>query len=165
MTGLAGLQVFNAAPAISEQISTGSLLQYQYHVDVPSCNVIISKKLRFEFDGVFANEGKNTVFHELVNLVIHTNADFGISTIINVASEGEDYKGKVVYSQPGKVIIAVDASFLNVILKGGGSFTIQNLGTPPYIAPLHFGAPRNIEAMRKAVRRGQSCQEDAATAN
>lgn len=156
---------FVGQSAAGSIIPTRSLIQYQYDVDVPACNVSISPAFHLEFSGVFANEKENIIFYEIVNLYFKTNKTYAMSKLVKIDSKLGVFVGKVVFSQPGKVVVAVDPTFLNVFQLSDGQFTVNNLGIDPYLLPIRLEPARDIRLIRSRIKRGQLCQEGAQAAD
>lgn len=147
--------------AYASRIPRASLLQYQYVIDVPRCNINLSNGIRVEFSGVYANEGGDTVFEEIVTFRIPTEKTFGISTMVKVMDGADSFDAKVVKLEPGFVYLAFGSEFLNEFWGSEGSFTIQNIGVGSYRASENFELPVDKLTARITISKGRTCQTEA----
>ena len=154
-----------AGPVFAQDIPVSSLLQYQYRIDVPECNVKVGDGLKVEFDGVFANEGDSTIFYDLVNLNIRANSEFRIASLIRLITDGGVFSGKVVYNQPGKLVIATTKRFADVLLTRPDAFTIATLPADVPQERLTVSYRENYLAAKAAIQRGLACYQDAMDVN
>lgn len=156
-----------ATPVQAGQISRNSLVQYQYHVDVPQCNLTLSNGIRVEFDGVFANEAENVVFYQLIIMGIPTKRAFRYASVIRLSLYDESFLAKVVKQDANRVFLALDSTFLNLFwgTEGAETFSISDVDVGATSQTESFSTPFDTAAARLVLSKGQSCHEAAMAAN
>lgn len=165
--GLILTTVLLCAPVPSYGLPTSklTLLQYQYGTDVAECNVNLSNGIRIEFDGVFANDGEQTYFNEIVIFRIPTKELFGISTLVTVSGGGELHHAKVAKVEPGYVYVAMGHEFLNQFWGDDVTYEIKNIGKGAYTKSVYFDLPHPTLPARIAISKGRTCQTEALNAD
>lgn len=150
-------------PASGATIGRNSLIQYQYHVDAPQCNLTLSNGLRIEFDGVFANEGEYVVSHSLVIVGVPTKHQFQFATIVHVSYCDTTFIVKVVKQDGSRVFLALDSTFLNLFwgAEAADVFEIAEVEFDSTSKSESFMPPGDMAAARLALSKGKSCNEAA----
>jgi len=146
-------------PVVSAKISTAEIAQYQYGVDVPECNIKFSDGSEIQFDGLFANN--NSIFFEIINLVVPTTESFSVGKLVQLEMNGELWPAKIVRVQRGYVTVATEATLLGDLWFSGDEGSLALFEPQGRRISFFFSVPGDLEEARKKLSEGRTCYQYA----
>ena len=164
LSGSLAVALMAGSGAAYAKISSGELAQYQHSIDVAACNVRLSDGAEILFNGLFANSRNVVAFYEIVTLVIPTEASFGFGTLVPLELNGEQWPGKIVKLESGKVYIATDMGLLGDLWVWGDS-TLTIGGVRGRASSISYTLPYPRDKVREQLSVGRDCYEAALNSN